>query len=165
MKNDISKCRKFSIDNISFKDNGKKKLKKYNIIIKLIILAFIPIILKKIYNISISKKSNIINIKLSDNFQENNEEFDEMFQSKYIFQQNFFCLNQKIFNNTLIEDKIKLVKINLDNIKFDMFVYKTNDWVSNRIIHEKYWEYQETINVLSCLSYYSKVKKIIKFLL
>lgn len=116
--------------------------------------------MKKIYNISISKKSNIINIKLSENFQENNEEFDEMFQHKYIFQQNFFCLNQKIFNNTLIEDKIKLVKINLDNIKFDMFVYKTNDWVSNRIIHEKYWEYQETINVLSCLSYYSKVKNI-----
>ena len=57
--------------------------------------------------------------------------FNEVVKQKYLFQQEFFCRNQILLNNTLIEERIKVAKVRFDDETFEMFVYKTNDFVSN----------------------------------
>jgi FkbM family methyltransferase len=63
-------------------------------------------------------------------------------------------------NNTKIEDKIKMVNIKFSNSNFDMFIYKSNDFLSNAISGSGSWETNETNNLLSLLDYYSRKKNI-----
>ena len=90
------------------------------------------------------------------------EDFNDTFIQKYLILQKYFCENQIIFNNTLLEANLRLAKAHFDNIKFNMFVYSTNDIVSNSISIKGNWEYFETKNLLSSLDYYSEKKNISK---
>ena len=81
---------------------------------------------------------------------------------KYLQYQSYFCENQLVFKNILLEEMIKLVKINIKNTKFDMYVYKNDDNVSKRILKNGYWELEETDNLLSALLFYTKKKNIEK---
>ena len=86
--------------------------------------------------------------------------FNEAVKQKYLFQQEFFCRNQILLNNTLIEERIKVAKVRFDDETFEMFVYKTNDFVSNDISLKGVWDYKESKILVSALHYYSKKKKI-----
>ena len=116
----------------------------------------------------LSKKISIINNLLTriDNntFKNinNNSNFDEIKIMIFMEYQSNFCKNQHIYNNSLIEDNIKTVNINYNDIVFEMFVYKNDDYVSKIISDSGKWEPYETQSLLSSLSYYTKKKNILE---
>ena len=86
--------------------------------------------------------------------------FNNIINKKYIEEQNNFCKNEYIFYNKNYEEKIKISNVIFENFNYYMFVYKSDDIVSNIIIKEKAWETGETKNLLNGLNYYSKKKNI-----
>ena len=120
----------------------------------------------------LSKKTSIITnlmtiidnniIKNKYNEVINNSQFDEIKMMKLNDYQSYFCKNPHAFNNTLIEENIKTVNIHFNDIIFQMFVYKNDDYVSKTISESGKWEQKETQSLLSSLIYYTKKKNIIE---
>ena len=178
MNNDPNEYNKLNIVSIITKDRIEKfqKKNKYRILIIIfLILLFIQILFFFFYLIFgkiilnqftelkiLLKKDNNSSLNHYNYFQneENDKIFTEMDRQKHIMQQNLFCQNQINNNNTKIEDKIKMVNIKFSNSNFDMFIYKSNDFLSNAISGSGSWETKETNNLLSLLDYYSKKKNI-----
>ena len=178
MNNDPNEYNKLNIVSIITKDRIEKitKKNKYRILIIIfLILLFIQILFFIFYLIFgkiilnqftelkiLLKKDNNTSLNHYNHFQneENDKIFTEMDRQKHIKQQNLFCQNLINNNNTKIEDKIKMVNIKFSNSNFDMFVYKSNDFLSNAISGSGSWETKETNNLLSLLDYYSKKKNI-----
>ena len=65
-----------------------------------------------------------------------------------------------MFYNQKFEEKIKLIDVKIENISFNMFVYRTGDIVSNNLIKRKSWELKETLKLLKALNFYSNKKNI-----
>ena len=178
MNNDPNEYNKLNIVSIITKDRIEKftKKNKYRILIIIfLILLFIQILFFFFYLIFgkiilnqftelkiLLKKDNNTSLNHYNYFQneENDKIFTEMDRQKHIKQQNLFCQNLINNNNTKIEDKIKIVNINFSNSNFDMFIYKSNDFLSNAISGSGSWETKETNNLLSLLDYYSRKKNI-----
>ena len=178
MLNDHNEYNKLNIVSIITKDRIEKitKKNKYRILIIIfLILLFIQILFFFFYLIFgkiilnqftelkiLLKKDNNTSLNHYNYFQkeENDKIFTEMDRQKHIKQQNLFCQNQINNNNTKIEDKIKMVNIKFSNSNFDMFIYKSNDFLSNAISGSGSWETKETNNLLSLLDYYSRKKNI-----
>ena len=178
MLNDPNEYNKLNIVSIITKDRKEKftKKNKYRILIIIfLILLFIQILFFFFYLIFgkiilnqftelkiLLKKDNNTSLNHYNYFQneENDKIFTEMDRQKHIKQQNLFCQNQINNNNTKIEDKIKMVNIKFSNSNFDMFIYKSNDFLSNAISGSGSWETKETNNLLSLLDYYSRKKNI-----
>ena len=178
MNNDPNEYNKLNIVSIITKDRIEKitKKNKYRILIIIfLILLFIQILFFFFYLIFgkiilnqftelkiLLKKDNNNSLNHYNYFQkeENDKIFTEMDRQKHIKQQNLFCQNQINNNNTKIEDKIKMVNIKFSNSNFDMFIYKSNDFLSNAISGSGSWETKETNNLLSLLDYYSRKKNI-----
>ena len=153
-------------------NKNKKYLQK---LLYCFVFIFILIIIDTIPDINMKKilkllKDSILNKnKQKDKLKyKNNTSINEMLNSihnieifnqdindKYIKSQNYFCDNQSIFYNKLFEDKIKLI-----DIKFNMFVYKDSDAVSNSMIQYKAWEVPETQKLLNALNYFENKKNI-----
>ena len=91
-----------------------------------------------------------------------NEEFDEILNKKYIENQIHFCQSDDLFYDTEIENKIKRVRAHLNNIAFYMFVYKSNDYVSNSISGSGAWEGIQVSKLIKSLNYYGEKKKLNK---
>ena len=178
MNNDPNEYNKLNIVSVITKDRIEKitKKNKYRILIIIfLILLFIQILFFIFYLIFgkiilnqftelkiLLKKDNNTSLNHYNYFQkeENDKIFTEMDRQKHIKQQNLFCQNLINNNNTKIEDKIKMVNINFSNSNFDMFIYKSNDFLSNSISGSGSWETNETNNLLSLLDYYSRKKNI-----
>ena len=96
-------------------------------------------------------KFNKINEKI---LKENN-----IFESE-IQEMNNFCTNQNLLSNIEYDKNIKITNIIFKNKKFNMYVYKTADIVSNSIINFKNYEEEPTNKILIALNYFSKKKKI-----
>jgi FkbM family methyltransferase len=178
MNNDPNEYNKLNIVSVITKDRIEKitKKNKYRILIIIfLILLFIQILFFIFYLIFgkiilnqftelkiLLKKDNNTGLNHYNYFQneKNDKIFTEMDRQKHIKQQNLFCQNQINNNNTKIEDKIKMVNIKFSNSNFDMFIYKSNDFLSNAISGSGSWETKETNNLLSLLDYYSKKKNI-----
>lgn len=178
MNNDPNEYNKLNIVSIITKDRIEKfpKKNKYRILIIIfLILLFIQILFFFFYLIFgkiilnqftelkiLLKKDNNTSLNHYNYFQneENDKIFTEMDRQKHIKQQNLFCQNLINNNNTKIEDKIKMVNIKFSNSNLDMFVYKSNDFLSNAISGSGSWETKETNNLLSLLDYYSRKKNI-----
>ena len=124
--------------------------------------------LKKIKNDLLKKTSMIQNlVNIIDNSIKNqksnlkmNSQFNEIISQKFYLHQFYFCQNQNLFKNPLIENEIKIAKAYLNKISFDMFVYKENDIVSNNILNSGSYEPEETKSLSDSLLYYSKKKNI-----
>lgn len=82
------------------------------------------------------------------------KEYNEIINEKYIKEQNYFCAHQDQFYNQEFEDQIRLIDININNKKYQMYIYKKDDAVSNHIIKVKKWEENETNILLKGLNYY-----------
>lgn len=109
-------------------------------------------------------EEKISNLEKNKNIEFNPEkiniEFDQATNDELIKEQNYFCINQ---NNNLypeFEEQIVSTKIELNNITFDLFVYKNKDVVSDNILKKKNWEPPETNNILKALDYYSEKKNL-----
>ncbi len=105
----------------------------------------------------------ILNIKRKNNLNEDNfipykPEADNILLP-YIKQQNDFCHNKQKFNK-LIEDQLILQQVNLNGIVYEMYIYKTKNFMTNGFKKYKSFERVETINLLKALQYYGKKKNI-----
>ena len=106
--------------------------------------------------IALNNKDNLNNgIIKSDYFNEN-------VKNKIIENQFHFCKNQNLFKDRKIETKITKVKVNYNNVSFNMFVYNNNDVISESIKNIGIWEGKQTNNLLNCLNYYSTKRKLNK---
>ena len=122
-------------------------------------------LIKKLKNLQKTLNHNFGIVFSFNNYTINdiqNEEFDEELEKKYIENQHHFCMSNDLFIDKDIESKIAKVKINLNDISFEMFVYNSSDYVSNAIIKYGYWEKSPTDNIINCLKYYSKRKNLSK---
>lgn len=164
MNEENNEIKKFNIVSIIDKDNLVQRIKKRyslrlinTLCLFLIIQIFIFIhfnifgktLLKNIKNIlhSINNITHLTKNKTENDFI-NNDKFNEFINEKYLFEQSHICENQFLLNNKLIEEKIKLAKINIENLLFDMFIYKNNDVVSRHIKNDGSWELNETKSLL-----------------
>jgi hypothetical protein len=161
-----SEKRPLNLNNYISKDNKYFKYLKILFIITIISLIFIDIIInfgsfnnKKIENMILNLKNDlyVLNLKIKS-FMNTTEEFNEILNEEYLKKQNDFCEKQNKYYNYEFENKIKLEKVNFNNIIYDMFVYKNNDYVSSLISNIKVWEKDETDNIIKALSYFSKKK-------
>lgn len=145
------------------------KLLIFIIFLVILIQIIFFILFFKIYNVlsnQLIDKRNITIIKNNENISNDlileNVNFTELINLKHTFQQKFFCENEILFNNTVLEDKIKVVTAKIDNFNFSMFVYKKNGYISNSISHKGFTEYQETKSILKALEYYSNKNHLTK---
>lgn len=90
------------------------------------------------------------------------EEFNEDILNKIKEKQNEFCVNSSKYYNLDYEKKIKLSKVDYRDKSFKLYVYKSEDLVSNAISHSHKWEISETNQLLRALDYYSSHKNISK---
>lgn len=113
--------------------------------------------------ILISLKIIIIGILyflLSTNKRENYI-FNEKINLKFIKSQNDFCENKrKTFNYSLYMNKIQLVKASINDINFNMYIYKEKDTVSSYIRKNQNWEKKETNIIIEALNFYTKKNNI-----
>jgi hypothetical protein len=85
--------------------------------------------------------------------------FNQKKNEEYINDQNFFCNSLNLNLNIDYEKKINISKIELNNITFELYIYKDKDVVSDNIIKNKNWEPSETNELLNALSYFSNKKQ------
>ena len=155
-----------NLNNYISKENKCFKYLKILLIIIIIFLIFIDIIINigvlnnlKISNMFLNLKNDlyVLNLKLKS-FINTTEEFNEILNEEYLRKQNDFCENQNKYYNNDFEKKIKLEKVNFNNIIFSMFIYKNNDIVSSFLSNIKVWEKDDTDNIIKALTFYSKKK-------
>ena len=156
----------------------KKMKKKKKKVLRIRFYFFIPFILLlfiafEIYKKMISNKTYINATNESKTYATNttNEsktyatkegEFNDEINQNYLNEQKNFCLNQDKLNKSLIDNQIQIVKAHLNDIYFEMFVYKNKDIVSNEIRGRGSWEAKDTNIILSILEYYSKKRNVDK---
>ena len=161
--------KKLSLNSYSFSQE-KNDFKYLKILFIIIIITFILIDIiinirilnkKKIENMILSLQNDLYVLKLKmKSFMNTSEEFNEIINEEYLKKQNFFCENQSNYYNYEFEKKIKLEKVNFNNMIFNMFIYKNDDIVSNYISTTKVWEKYETDNIIKALKYFSKKKNL-----
>jgi FkbM family methyltransferase len=100
----------------------------------------------------------VLNLKMKSFMK--TDDFNEIKNEEYLKKQNYFCENQNKYYNQEYEKKIKLEKVNFNNIIFNMFIYRNNDVVSNFLSTTKVWEQNETDNIIKALAYFSRKKAL-----
>ncbi len=140
MERESRENKKFNIIYISNKDYKENKTKNNKFVSKIFLISIITLIIYFRF------------------FEE--EQFNDSIKNKFLLQQLNFCENQ--ISNILIENSIELAKVNLYNISYDMYVYKTKDFVSKTISGKGFYEINETRHIISSLEYYSNRMNISK---
>ena len=156
-----------------------KNKKFYTFFKKLIIITIISIILIDFFinfgilNLNLENNKNmkktllnlkndlyVIKLKMKSFMSNEIKQFNDIINEEYIQKQNNFCGNIKKYYNEDYENKIKLQKVNFNNITFDMFIYKQNDVVSKYLSKTNVWEKNDTDKILEALNYFSKKKNL-----
>ena len=106
---------------------------------------------------NIINNTNISGVELSEiSFKK----FDENILQQIKSQQIEFCNNESKYIKIEYEKQIKLIKAALLDKKFNMYIYNSEDIVSNVISKRKCWESTETKKLINALNYYSSLKNI-----
>ena len=148
---------KNKIKNLIFKYK-KRSQKKFNTrtnnIRKLIFIIFMLVIILFYRNFIPKKILNVLTYSLKY------VEYNEKIAEKYSYLQNYFCENQNETFYQEYENKTRIAKVDFHEKKFEMFVYKSGDIVSNVIISSHRWERGLTDSILNALEFYSQKKKL-----
>ena len=151
------KISKNKIIKLSFK-HKKWSQKKFNTrtnnIRKLIFIIFMLVIILFYRNFIPKKILNVLTYSLKY------VEYNEKIAEKYSYLQNYFCENQNETFYQEYENKTRIAKVDFHEKKFEMFVYKSGDIVSNVIISSHRWERGLTDSILNALEFYSQKKKL-----
>jgi hypothetical protein len=129
-------------------------------------VLFINLVIEKIEN-----NNNFINEIISDkllnksnsdlnNYLYKYAEFNRKILESYIEKQMDFCINPQKYYNEKIENEIKIHKIHINDIHYEMFIYTGVDIVSKSIVLFNKYEGEESDNILKALNYYAKKNKI-----
>ena len=148
--------------------NKRKKTTGNEIIKKVFFIIFALFFINYILIFNVMKRINNISkrMKRFENKEKPEEildvEFDEKAKNKYIKNQLLFCNSNGIFSIPSIENKIAKVKAHLNDISFNMYVYKDNDIIGNSINSSGSYEATSTNHVIKSLNYYSQKRKLSK---
>ena len=172
---------KESYYNLNLNSNSKySSIRKIVVILIIIIALFIIIIICVTKTIQLKEEkrqnekniTNNINITMTElNTKKNTSkeleeityvEFNEDILNTYKKQQNEFCINENKYNNSEYEKKIKQVDVDYLGKKFKMYVYNSEDIISNAISKYKSWERGETLKLIKALHFFSTQKNISK---
>ena len=172
---------KESYYNLNLNSNSKYfSIRKIVVILIIIIALFIIIIICVTKTIQLKEEkrqnekniTNNINITMTElNTKKNTSkeleeityvEFNEDILNTYKKQQNEFCINENKYNNSEYEKKIKQVDVDYLGKKFKMYVYNSEDIISNAISKYKSWERGETLKLIKALHFFSTQKNISK---
>ena len=151
------KIYKNKIKHLSFKHKKRSKKKfntRTNNIRKLIFIIFMLVIILFYRNFIPKKILNVLTYSLKY------VEYNEKIAEKYSYLQNYFCENQNETFYQEYENKTRIAKVDFHEKKFEMFVYKSGDIVSNVIISSHRWERGLTDSILNALEFYSQKKKL-----
>ena len=143
--------------NLSYKHKKlfqKKFNARTNNIRKLIFIIFMLVIILFYRNFIPKKILNVLTYSLKY------VEYNEKIAEKYSYLQNYFCENQNETFYQEYENKTRIAKVDFHEKKFEMFVYKSGDIVSNVIISSHRWERGLTDSILNALEFYSQKKKL-----
>ena len=135
-----------SISEESFKKSVKENFNKLSKLLYCIFLIEISIIFFMRINFILIKKVNKSDKK---------KNYD-----KYLDNKQNICENLNSFYNENYEKRIKITDVNFHGKKYNMYVYKHSDRVSESIIKKKKWEDKESKNQLYALNYYSNKKNL-----
>ena len=96
----------------------KSKIFKFIIVIFFQSLIFLYYLSRLLYGIGIKSKAFLIkdNANRLDSLQVEYKYFNETIRQKYISLQQFFRKNPYLFNNSYIESRIKLTRVNFSDI-------------------------------------------------
>lgn len=146
--------------------------KKSNFDVTKILYILIPIVLLLIIIINVfyflnykkeekNKSDNKpnTNIEISKSIREIEDTliFDENMKEKYKKELNDFCNNQDKYIKKDIENQLTITNVSLLSNEYKMYVYISNDYVSQEILTCFSWESDETNNLLNALIFYSTV--------
>lgn len=133
----------------------QKDVKKLTNIFKLIItsLSILFIALFSSFFLIIKIKSYI------DQFFKNRQVIKDL--NYYIRLENYFCDYFHSLYDKKIEDELLLYSISLENINYEMFIYKSNDYISNKIQTDHFFARNETLNMLAALQEFANFNHII----
>ena len=143
--------------NLSYKHKKlfqKKFNARTNNIRKLIFIIFMLVIILFYRNFIPKKILNVLTYSLKY------VEYNEKIAEKYSYLQNYFCENQNETFYQEYENKTRIAEVDFHEKKFEMFVYKSGDIVSNVIISSHRWERGLTDSILNALEFYSQKKKL-----
>lgn len=147
--------------NISFKNEKKyqlsyeKDVKKLTNLLKFLItfLSIFFFMIVFIIFLILKSKNYIIRIMESKKVVQD--------LNYYIERQNYFCdYIHKIYDKEL-EEELILHNVSLGNITFEMFLYKTDDYISNKIQKYNYLDGNDTLHILSALQQFANDNHIV----
>ena len=125
--------------------SAQKDVKKLGNILKFIITSlFVFLILLLFLIILILKSKNFV-----IQYLEKRKIIKDL--NYYIYLQNYFCDYIHSLYEKKIEDELILYNVSLRNTSFDMFLYKSGDYISNQIQKNHYLNKNGTLNILSAL--------------
>ena len=149
-KNDIYLS---NIENTERNEYIEKKIVTLSeILLSILIILLLFYILK---NLIINNTRDYSHFDLK-NFTDTNSSFNESILNPYIQRQKDFCINPLKYYNSEFENNIKLHKVIFKDINFNMYIHKGQDIVSKSIVNSKYYEPDETNNILNALKYYGR---------
>jgi len=96
--------------------------------------------------------------KLKEFLYSSYPEFFGILKKNITYYQDFqhkFCDNILDSYNKELEKNINLYNVSLKHYKFDMYLYKNNDYFSSKIIANQSLESEETLHMLNALNYYA----------
>jgi FkbM family methyltransferase len=79
----------------------------------------------------------------------------------FIQKQNYFCDYIHNIYDKEIEEELILYNISLGNVSLEMFIYKSNDYISNEIQKNHYYDSKATLNILSALQKFANDNHIV----
>ena len=79
----------------------------------------------------------------------------------YKYSQKDFCENPNKYMNKIYEKEIDLFKVKFNEIKFQMYLYKSSNFLRNEVIKSGNFEYSIGINMIEALKFYQIKKNII----
>ena len=123
--------------------SAQKDVKKLGNILKFIITSlFVFLILLLFLIILILKSKNFV-----IQYLEKRKIIKDL--NYYIYLQNYFCDYIHSLYEKKIEDELILYNVSLRNTSFDMFLYKSGDYISNQIQKNHYLNKNGTLNILN----------------
>lgn len=108
------------------------------------------------YKLNLTENKLINRQSINNNYKK----FTQNICNKYKEEQEFFCDNIKIFNDSDYDDQIRITNVNFNNKLYNMYVLNDFDAVSKNIINLKNWEGDSTMKIIEALNYYSKKRNI-----
>jgi len=158
---DEKKKTKKSIYSIFYsKFSNFMEMNSFNALFPIAVVLFIFLIFFFIFNKSKDNKKNAIIGNANMREIEDSLEFDFNKLEKYKKEQNDFCNDLEKNKIKEYEEQIQLTEVLLLSRVFNMYVYKSDDEISNEIMTLKNFNGEKTGDLLTALLFYSTIKKI-----